>query len=176
MIRAAFFWIALLLPSVCSAHPILLRHGGPTSARRVALTVSLPAEWQGHWAYQDSSWDCDGALVDTQSGIDSLCAGMPLVVTDPNDVLTFTCSTSADPTVIDLDCIGTAPGICDVHVHVHGVRSGDSFTMVFTVDAASPECVDVVCSRQVEHAVRIDNLCVTATRNETWGRVKQLYR
>ena len=37
--------------------------------------VTIPPEWDGIWAYADSSYDCIGNFTDESAGDDTLCAG-----------------------------------------------------------------------------------------------------
>jgi len=183
----------LVLAAVLSAAAIGTAHAnqpaqGHAQIARLfsAASIRLPTEWNGRWAYRDTTYDClHTVYVDPSEGVDTLCTGMMIDAYDPIGIITYSCTGSASATVIDMTCIGTGTqSSCTwtEHIHLHAVRTASHMTMEITDDTttAPADCDPGGCQRYVMQADRIGDAppdyCVTPVRQMTWGQLKQLYR
>jgi hypothetical protein len=165
------------------AHAILATHG----------SITIPNEWDGVWASEDSVYDCSGNLQYVETYLDTLCAGAVVSFEDDDPtggLLTIDCTGSASATTVDILCTGSGEIVTDctvtLIVDLEGTRTGDSFVATsvtsVTYDGTGTGC-DIFpddCTRVVTHADRIGPApavyCATPVRTATWGEVKLRYR
>lgn len=147
----------------------------------------LPAEWAGVWAYEDTTRDCDTMeILDISTGLDTLCAGMPLAPDSSGSGWQYECSGTASSTVIELDCsFSITFEECTITYRqvTHATRNGDTMRVHFrsTTTSTPTFCAFMPdsCEDLFERLTRqgpAPATCTTAVESETWSRVKTLYR
>lgn len=154
-------------------------------ALRLSGGVTLPTGWDGEWSAQDSTYDCTGALLGTDSSVDTLCGGAP-VYGDGS----FDCTGTADDDAINVTCVYSMQIVPDCQwtltTHLRATRTGNSFFAVFTIlndyEGTAPECgfFEDSCEQQNSHGTRLGpappEYCATPARPASWGELKLLYR
>ena len=152
--------------------------------------VTIPPEWDGIWAYADSSYDCIGNFTDESAGDDTLCAGA--VVYQPEDQVptNFTCSGSANATTVDVTCTGSEEVVPDCTFNVsftlHAIRTGTTFYAVSTTSATYdgtglgcdflPDFCDQTNTRATRTGPAPPAYCATPVLPASWGELKIRYR
>lgn len=161
---------------------------GNTERPRMLGDIVLPPEWAGVWTYLDSTYDCTGALLSVDSGLDTLCTGT--VISFDSGPFVVVCTGSSTATTIDQTCTFTGEVVTDCNVtftiEMHGTRTASSSVITNTVttdySGIAPECAFLPdsCRRTVTRANRIASepvaYCSTPVDPTTWGRVKSRYR
>jgi hypothetical protein len=181
--------VSTAVVSATTAHAgAALRFGNALHAINGSITI--PPEWDGVWAYDDSLYECGGAPLSQHSGEDTLCAGEVLYDDGAVPEVTFTCSGSATATTLDVTCSGSFVPIVDcttsVTLDIEGTRTGDtSFTQTVTTwsyHGTADICglFPDECYRTRSHATRTgpapSDYCSTPVRRASWGQVKVRYR
>jgi hypothetical protein len=175
---SAFVLAAIALPSV-AARAAEMRDPRPLAAAIRSGDLVLPAAWAGVWQYVDSTFTCQQEFLGDETGVDTLCAGIPIeesllcsgMVTDTN--IDVTCSES-----VELEgCTVTATS------EIHATRSGDVIVHSSRWEEVSepkgcspfPDHCEVVRGR-LTRAAPPPASCNTPVHPSSWGRVKILYR
>ena len=170
---------ALLLAAPSSASPFFRPANVPLGE------IVVPAEWAGIWSYSDTTYNCEGGVVGTSSGLDTLCAGQRFD-TDPS----VSCTGSATATTYQQHCTSSGEIFpnCNLNVDVetHGTRTGDSFFSVTVYQSSTSGTAEGCnlfppqCQQINSHATRIapapTKYCSTPAEKATWGQLKSLYR
>ena len=158
-------------------------------SRTLGEDVVIPAAWAGIWTFVDSTYDCQGSLIGTDSGVDTLCTGQsgdpgegePFPVecsgTITDNSIDYTCSYSE---VIDKECT------LSFTVVLQGTMSTNSYVLTNTVTLSavgtSKACLFFPgsCTRTVSRGTRTAPepvaYCATPVDETTWGRMKSRYR
>jgi hypothetical protein len=178
----------LLSASILMARPA---HAAPFPAEALAHPIgmsggiSVPVEWSGVWAVEDSTYDCPNTFKSTSASLDTLCTGQSFQG-DP----TFVCTGSATATTFTQTCDGTFNVFpdCDAsfHLEVHGTRTGESYFSVATLtvnyvgtgtgcDLVPPSCTQIN-THGTRTAPAPAAYCASPVREATWGELKVLYR
>jgi len=161
--------------------------------RATRTTISIPPEWDGIWASEDSVYDCQGVLQSVEVYLDTLCAGQVYGYQgeDPTGgLLTITCTGFATATVASVTCAGSGEIIPDCTVSISNsldaTRTGNSFVAVSITDISASgtalgcNLFPARCTRVVTHATRTGpapaDYCLTPTRPSSWGEVRIRYR
>lgn len=182
--------IALLAIALC-----LLNSGSAQAAHAISIegmfkafsnSIPIPAEWQGVWSGQDSSYNCSPmTLQGVSAEMDTLCAGQ--VVTFPEGFpFTIDCSGTANGTTVHYTCHGSGEIVAGcteaIDVTADVTRSGDSFYAVTQVSVQyTGSCFGIPdnCTISHTHGTRINDgtaACAVPAKPDTWGRVKATYR
>ncbi len=160
---------------------------GNTELPRMLGDIVIPPEWAGIWTYLDSTYECTGALLSVDSGLDTLCTGT--VISFDSGPFAVVCTGSSTATTVDQICTFTGPILtCTVNftIEMHGTRTADSYVITNTVttdySGIAPECAFLLdtCRRTVTRGTRTAGepvaYCSTPVDPTTWGRVKSRYR
>ena len=170
---------ALLLAGSASARPFFRPGNVPLGE------IVVPPEWAGIWSYSDTTYNCQGQVVGTNSGLDTLCAGVRFD-TDPS----VSCTGSADGNSYQQHCTSSGEVFPDcnytIDVQTHGTRTGDSFfsVTVFTATYSGtgkgcdqfPDQCQQINSRATRIGEAPAKYCATPAEQTTWGQLKSLYR
>ena len=173
-----------LLPT--GAHAGKLPKPSFTQILQAAGGFTLPPEWAGIWQYEDTTYSvCGVPEFTTESGTDTLCAGLSL---DPDDVgIQFDCTGTVTATAIDVVCTGSMelfPG-CTLNftVTTTATRNGDNATYVnqFETTYVPTGCAFQSDGCEVTRGTLTrtgpePKSCATPTREGTWGTLKLRYR
>lgn len=150
---------------------------------------TIPPEWAGIWTFTDSTYDCGGELLSTDSGTDTLCSGKPVLVDDASPYQ-LSCTGSTTATTADVTCTYTGEIFPDctvtLSVEFHAVRTSNSYVATGTTSqqyAGTGKGCDFLtdsCTRTVTYGTRIAGeptaYCATPVLPATWGSVKSRYR
>src|SRR5262245_38484720 len=98
----------------------------------------IPAEWDGIWTSNDSTYDCTGGFQSIDATDDTLCSGA--VFLDPNDISgTVDCTGSWSATTINITCTGVdtilTGCVATFTYSIRGTRTGDDAFLVITVSS-----------------------------------------
>lgn len=173
-------------------------HAAPRALRFVDILrpeagdVTVPPEWDGVWASEDSIYDCSGVLQSVETYLDTLCSGQVVSFADesPDPGINIVCTSAATATTVNVSCTGSVEVIPDCtvtySVEVQAVRTGNSFVGINTTEiqysgtAFGCDFFPESCTRVVTHATRTgpapSAYCSTPARPQTWGTVKVRYR
>jgi hypothetical protein len=152
--------------------------------------ITIPPEWDGIWAYTDSSYDCGGTYTDSFAGEDTLCAGAAIFEPDDQMPANFSCSGSADATNVNVTCTGSEEVVTDCIFNatftLRATRTGNTFYSVSTVsmtyDGTGLGCdfLPDFCDQTNTQATRTGPAppayCATPTIPASWGALKIRYR
>lgn len=185
------FRIAFLAIALC-----LFGQGSAQAADAISIegmfktfstSIPIPAEWQGVWTGQDTSYDCSPMTFRSASTeTDTLCAGQN--VTYPGGLpFPIDCSGTGDANAVHYTCTGSGqiiPGCtATINVTTDVTRSGDTFYAVTqsSVQYTGAGCLGIPnsCTISHTHGTRINDgvvACATPAQPGTWGRVKATYR
>jgi len=170
---------ALLLAGSASARPFFRPGNFPQGE------IVVPPEWAGVWSYSDTTYNCQGEVTDTSSGLDTLCAGQRFD-TDPS----ASCTGSSTSTTFEQHCTYDQELFPDCNLHFvsdsHGTRTGDTFYSVSVFQSSTSgtakgcDLFPPSCSQINSHTTRIgpapSEYCSTPAQPTSWGQLKSLYR
>lgn len=174
---------AVVIPTAASAREFK----PPSLLEAIAGTgFSIPAAWSGVWQYQDSTYQCTPrTLTDTDSGLDTLCAGTSFEP-DTTEGVQYDCTGTVSDTFVDITCTGSLTfEDCTGTFQTRsvGTRTGESYIATTTVTLTwSPAFCALQadsCTEIVTRATRISPQpggCTTAAIQGTWGSLKTRYR
>ncbi len=175
----------LIIPSVTLARVPQLSLAGALSS--LDDEYNVPAAWAGIWTEDVVGYDCDTQEeVYSESFTDTMCAGDPVYLGDPETG--FACTGSISDTQIDVECTWTMEIIegCTASfvAVVHGTRSADSYQATSTltvtyIGEGACEFLTGSCTREESSGTRIapqPATCNTPVEDATWGGIKALYR
>jgi hypothetical protein len=150
----------------------------------------IPPEWDGIWAYSDSSYDCTGIFTDSYAEDDTLCAGA--VVYEPEDQVpdNFSCSGFANATNVEVTCSGSEEVVADCTATfsftLHATRTGNTFYAVSTISTSYdgtglgcdffPDFCDQTNTTATRTGPAPPAYCSTPALPASWGALKIRYR
>jgi len=186
MVAAALLGAA----TTAAAAPRALRYA--EALRAAGGSVTIPPEWDGIWASEDSVYDCEGAFQSVESYFDTLCAGQVYAYADEpfGGMFTITCSGTATATTAHVTCSASGEVMTDCLFtfdnEFDAIRTGDTFVAVsitnmgYSGTAEGCNLIPGSCTRIVTRATRISpaptDYCLTPTRSATWGELRVRYR
>ncbi len=158
--------------------------------RAASSTITVPPEWDGIWATQDSVYDCTTGFQSYGTGLDTLCANQVFNGGTGDSQFTFTCTGTADATTIQTTCTGTGEVFPDCQVTMvvqsDAVRTNDTYRSVTTMNTSYSgtgtgcDMLPSSCTRTVSYGTRTgpapSDYCSTPAKPTTWGRLKVTYR
>ena len=187
LVLAAFVGAAVS----ADASPRTLRYADVL--RLSKTTVTVPPEWDGIWASEDSVYDCQGVLQSVEVYDDTLCSGQVIGYEgeDPTGgLITITCDGTATATVAHVTCSGSGELMTDCTLSIFNsldaTRTANSFVAVSVTDVSTSgtafgcDLFPRNCTRIVTHATRSGPAptayCATPARPSSWGDVRIRYR
>ncbi len=159
--------------------------------RSAGGSITVPPEWDGIWASEDSVYTCEGAFQGIDSYLDTLCAGQVFGNQESGDPgITFNCTGSATSTTVSITCTGSSEVVPDCTVTIssnsEATRTGDTYVATslssfnYAGTAIGCDLIPDDCQRTVTYATRLGpapiEYCVTPTRASTWGQIKVRYK
>jgi len=183
------FTLFAALATPASAAPLAKRW--TQILRSAGGSITVPPEWDGVWASEDSIYTCEGTFQGVESYLDTLCAGQVFGYTDSGDPgITFDCTGSATSTTVNATCSGSSDIVPDCTVTIANsfvaTRTGGTYVATATSSinyagtALGCDLIPDSCMRTVTYATRLGpapiEYCVTPTQSSTWGQIKVRYK
>lgn len=151
------------------------------------LLDGFPADWVGVWQYETDIKDCDsGVTLFHMSRLDTVCAGDTFDPQQDGTIANLVCNGTVTSTEVHYTCTGSAeeePGcFADYEFVYDATRTGNSVQATQTLNTTytgdcplSSQCLlmEMTGTRLVDAA---PNCQLTASRQNSWGALKEAYR